>query len=209
MAKRAGQNGLDVVYLRRETEESSDLTPSLEALQSLGRQTLALGLSSQKAHVNRGKLCDHLCTLAETVCMQQVHRRPGKSAGRQKPGRRGCIGWLSSRNPWASLSDAVPRAWLTCSDSLHSLSWTLTEGSCQLASEIEESLRSDLTRWSKVKKKKKRKRISVPLRMSAQEGWRSSWKWNSEDEYWVWVREVPDRPVVPDRCCEYRRGSCL
>lgn len=74
MAKRAGQNGLDVVYLRREIEESSDLTPSLEALQSLGRQTLALGLSSQKAHVNRGKLCDHLCTLAETVCVQQVHR---------------------------------------------------------------------------------------------------------------------------------------
>lgn len=79
MAKRAGQNGLDVVYLRREIEESSDLTPSL-ALQSLGRQTLALGLSSQKAHVKRGKLCDHLCTLAETAC-NKCTRRPGRSAG--------------------------------------------------------------------------------------------------------------------------------
>lgn len=62
-----------MVYLIRETEQSYDLTPRLEALQCLGRQALALGLSFQKAHINRGKHCDHLCTLAVTVCMQQVH----------------------------------------------------------------------------------------------------------------------------------------
>lgn len=62
-----------MVYLIRETEESYDLTLSLEALQCLGRETLTLGLSLQKAHVNRGKLCDHLCTLAIIVSTQQVH----------------------------------------------------------------------------------------------------------------------------------------
>lgn len=62
-----------MVYLIREIEESYDLILSLEALQSFGRQTLALGLGLQKAHVNKGKLCGHLCTLAVIVCMQQVH----------------------------------------------------------------------------------------------------------------------------------------
>lgn len=86
-AKRAGQERLDVVYLIRETEESYDLTPSLEALQRLGRQTSALGLSFQRAHVNRGKHCDHLCTLAVTVCMQQVQEEAW-----EKP-REAEVGW--------------------------------------------------------------------------------------------------------------------
>ncbi|VCW72091.1 unnamed protein product, partial [Gulo gulo] len=28
-----------------------------------------------KAHVNRGKHCDHLCTLAVIVCIQQVRKK--------------------------------------------------------------------------------------------------------------------------------------
>lgn len=75
-----------MVYLIREREESSDLTLRLEALQCLGSQTLALGLSLQKAHVNRGKHCGHLCTLAEAVCRQQVHKEAWEKLGEAEVG---------------------------------------------------------------------------------------------------------------------------